>query len=310
MPDWLIILLIVLGSLSLLICIYYVIVINVIFHLTFTRRKGDKDFAKHEDPRAKNSPDRIWYFSHKIEELNLKSFDGLNLKGYFISQNSHKLAVMVHGYHGRYYSLVSQAKIFYENGYDLLNINNRVHDTSEGKYLSMGIKEKCDLLDWLKYMLNRNPNYEIVLFGISMGAFISMLTVCDSKIPANLKCIVADCGYSSIKKQLVFALRGTRIPFLKCVVNILDWHCRMFHHFSINYDLKKELKELNIPILFMHGTADAIVPCENTDINYEYVNEKVYKEKHFFVGAKHTKCVENYAEYKTIVNSFVNRFVK
>lgn len=303
--------LIILAGLLTIMLVFYIVVISIVFHITFSRRKGDAHFAENEDPRMKKMPDRVWYFSQKIEEIEMKSHDGLKLKGYFIkNNNSNKLAILVHGYHGRYYSTVSQARIFYENGYNILSINNRVHDTSEGKYLSMGHFEKLDLQNWINLMVKSNPNYEIVLYGISMGAFFVMLTASSLKIPANVKCIVSDCGFSNLKKQLLFALKDTHIPLLKMVMFFLDLHCRIFHHFRINYSLEKELPNLAIPILLVHGNVDQIVPFENLKINYDSVNPNVYKKMVEFEGAKHTRCVEQKDKFTKEVNEFVNQFIK
>ena len=189
MPDWLIVVLIVISSLLLVGFLLFLIDGFIFFNLTFRRRIGDKDFAKNENPKEKNAPDRLWYFSNKIEELTLVSKDKLNLKGYFIKNpsNSNKLAILIHGYHGRYYSLVSQAKIFFELGYDVLSLNNRCHDTSEGKYFTMGKKEKEDVLLWISKMTKRNPDYKIALLGVSMGAHIAMQTAASPKLDKRVK---------------------------------------------------------------------------------------------------------------------------
>lgn len=310
MPLWELFIIIGASTFAFIAIAYYTTITLVIFHITFTRRKGDEHFAENEDPRFKNAPDRVWYFSNKIEEIEMKSFDDLKLKGYFVSNSSNKLVIMTHGYHGRYYSLVSQARIFYEHGFDILNINNRCHDSSEGKYLTMGINEKKDLLDWINLMIKRNPNYEIVLFGISMGAFITLFTAADEKIPANVKCVIGDCGYNSIKKQIASSLKGLKIPFLSFVVFLLGIHAKLFHHFSINYSLQKELKTLSIPTLLVHGEDDSIVPFENLKANYDSIPQGVYKEMHGFVAADHTRCVQFKDKYEPIVIDFVNKFIK
>lgn len=310
MEMWQILLIILVSTLLFVAIAYYLALTIIIFHLTFTRRKGDADFAKNEEPRFKNAPDRLWYFSQNIEEIEMKSFDGLKLKGYFISNSSHKLAIFVHGYHGRYYSMVSQTRILYENGFDVLNINNRCHDTSEGKYMSMGINEKKDLLKWIDLMIKRNPDYEIVLFGISMGAFIAMLTACDKNIPANVKCVIEDCGFNSIKNQLVYSLKDIKIPLLHFAVFLQSVHCKLFHNFSIKYSLKKELQNISIPVLLMHGEDDVIVPFKNLQKNYDCIPNNVYKEMHAFIGAEHTRCVHFIDKYRPIVIDFVNKFIK
>ena len=87
MPFWLLILIIVVSGIVGF-CLLFFLSNGMIFtHLTFRRRKGDKDFAKNEDPRFKKDPDRVWFFSNELEEITLNSYDKLNLKGYFINNN-------------------------------------------------------------------------------------------------------------------------------------------------------------------------------------------------------------------------------
>ena len=311
MPDWSIVLIIVLSSLLGLFLIEFFVNGIIFTEASFSRRKGDADFAKNEDPRAKNSPDRIWYFSQEIEELNLKSYDGLNLKGYFLNNHSNKLAILVHGYHGRYYSVVSQARIFFENGFDVLSINNRCHDSSEGKFFTMGKRESKDLVDWINLMLKRNPNYQIALYGISMGGHIVMINGSKKDINPNVKCIIEDCGYNSLKKELLLIMKQGGFKMVHFIVSLADLYSRVIYHFSYTKTVTKAFKNLKLPILIFHGKDDNYVPTYNADLNEQAVPKNVYKEKHIFEGCGHTQCVVNQKEkYATILNDFVNKYIK
>lgn len=311
MEKLLIPLIIAIGSVILILIAWFIVNGIIYTNISFRRRKGDSDFAKNEDPRAKNAPDRIWYFSHELEELNLKSYDGLNLKGYFLNNNSNKLAILVHGYHGRYYSVVSQAKIFFENGYDVLSINNRTHDTSEGKLISMGKRESKDLADWIKLMLKKNPNYQIVLYGISMGGHIVMKTASKKIVNEKVKCVIEDCGYYSLFDELVIATKKSPTPIPRMIVFMADLYSRLVHHFSFTFTIGKAFKNMKLPILFFHGGQDDYVPTENINLNYNAVPGNIYKEKHVFEDCGHTQCVvKHYTKYKEIVDNFANKFVK
>ena len=311
MPDWLLIILIIVGALLLLFLIFFIINGAIFAHLSFRRRPGDAHFAENEDPRAKNDADRIWFFSQKIEELSHKSFDGLNLKGYFLNNHSDKLAILVHGYHGRYYSVVSQARIFFENGFDVLTINNRCHDTSEGKLITMGKNETKDLNQWIDLMIKRNPNYQIALYGISMGGHIACQTASQINVNEKVKCVVEDCGFNSLKKQLYLMVANSSHPFPKMVVNLGEIYSSMFHHFNYSKSLDKSFKNLKLPILIFHGSKDELVPVDNANQIERAVPENVYKEKHIFEGLNHTRCVmERKEDYKKIVTEFVNKYIK
>ena len=304
------IVLIVLGSLLIVFLIGCFFIGKTFFKVSFSRRKDDERFAELENPEDKKTPNRIWYFSNKLEELSITSFDKLNLKGYFLDNKSNKLAILIHGYRGRYYSMVGQAHIFFDNGYDVLCINNRAHDTSEGKYFSMGEKEIKDTLQWIDLMIKRNPNYEIVLCGASMGAHIAMMTGSSPLIQDNVKCIVEDCGYASLKDILYRASKQGKVLLPRFATFLCGIYSKAFHHFSINNDTKNGFKTLKLPILLIHGELDTYVPYENLKINASNVPESVYKEVVTFEGVQHNKSVNEYDKYQKIVNNFVNKFVK
>ena len=311
MPDWLVVLLIVLGSLLLLLLAFFISNGIVYTNISFRRRKGDANFAENEDPKAKQAPDRLWFFSQSLEEIILDSYDGLKLKGYFINNHSNKLAILVHGYHGRFYSVTSQARIFFENGFDVLTINNRVHDSSEGKLITMGKRESKDVMDWIELMLRRNPNYQIALYGISMGGHIVMKTASKKNVNEKVKCVIEDCGYHSMKDELVLMTKKSPSPIPRTTVTFADLYSRLVHHVSFTYTIKKAFKNLKMPILIIHGDKDDYVPPYNAELNYDAVPDGVYKEKHIFKGAGHTQCVVNEKEkYARIVNEFVNKFIK
>ena len=311
MPDWLVVTLIVIGSLIGLFLIFFVVNGIIYTNISFRRRKGDASFAENEDPRAKKNPHRIWFFSQQIEEIEMKSYDGLRLKGYFLNNNSNKLAILVHGYHGRYYSVVAQARIFFEHGYDVLTINNRTHDTSEGKLITMGKRESKDLDAWIELMLKRNPNYQIALYGISMGGHIVMQSGAKVSVNEKVKCIIEDCGFNNLHNELLLMTKQSPTPIPRTTVFLANIYSCIVYHFSFNNTITKVFKNLKKPILFFHGGKDNYVPTYNIELNYNAVPESLYKEKHVFEESEHTRCVDdNYEEYKRIVCDFVDKFIK
>ena len=153
--------LIVIGSLLLVAFLVFCAFGGFFYRVSFVRRKGDKHFAENENPEAKKNHNRIWFFSQKIEEYQMRSYDFKKLKGYMIrNEGSNKLAFLIHGYRGRYYSLTYQARMFYEAGYNVFTINHRASDTSSGHWFTMGPKETRDVIDWINLLLKENPNYQ------------------------------------------------------------------------------------------------------------------------------------------------------
>lgn len=280
----------------------------VTYNTVFKRRKGDEHFAENENPLDKKEPSRIWFSNQRTEELTIISKDKLTLKGYFLNNHSNKLAVILHGYHGRYYSSTTQAKIFFENGYDVLLPNNRAHDTSDGKYFSMGQKEIDDVLRWINLMINKNPNYEIVLMGVSMGAHISMM--CADKVPNNIKCIIEDCGYGNLKFVIKDQLRTKfNKPMTSIILLATEFVCRC-NGFSINDDVKVPLTNAKVPVLFIHGDKDTYVKYDNLSYCEQFVKDENKKEVVTFNNANHNESKKQLEKYQNTLLSFAGRYIK
>lgn len=312
--KWYFILLIVIGSLFLLTFLLYCIMGGFFYHVSFVRRKGDKHFAENENPKDKQNHNRIWFFSQKIEEYQMKSYDHKTLKGYMIrNEGSNKLALLIHGYRGRYYSLTYQARMFYEAGYNVFTINHRASDTSSGHWFTMGPKETRDVLDWVNLLIKENPEYQIVILGVSMGGHITMKVVGEKSLPSNVKCAIEDCGFASLEVEL-----HSNLDVVKCPkwTGELAFFCGkgvavLFHGHHIHSDTKDSLKNSHTPMLFIHGDADTYVPFWNLDVNYNNLTTDVYKEKKVFAGAKHAESYVLYEkEYEETIINFANKFIK
>lgn len=307
--KWYFILLIILGSLLLLILIIFLLQGIAFYKISFKRRKNDEIFDQLENPEDKKESSRIWFSKQRIDVFTIKSKDNLKLKGYFLNNNSNKIALILHGYHGRYYSSTTQAKIFYELGYDVLMPNNRAHDTSEGKYFTMGPKEINDVLLWIDLLIKRNPKYEIVLMGVSMGGHIAMMVAGNNNLPKNVKCVIEDCGYGSLR-QILYDQISKKFSHHQSLVMLRSLSLiAKINNFSINDDTKNTLPNIKIPILLIHGNKDTYVSFNNLSYNEKLVNKDVYKEVVVFENANHNEAKKQLKKYQSVITNFVGKFI-
>lgn len=61
----------------------------------------------------------------------------------------------------------------------------------------MGWLDREDILQWIDYITVRDPQAEIVIHGVSMGAATTMMTAGETT-PDAVKAFVEDCGYTSV----------------------------------------------------------------------------------------------------------------
>lgn len=104
---------------------------------------------------------------------------------------------MLHGYRGDYTGALCLAEPYYEAGYQVIAPDLRACGESEGSYVGMGWLDREDILQWIDYITVRDPQAEIVIHGISMGAATTMMTAGETT-PDAVKAFVEDCGYTSV----------------------------------------------------------------------------------------------------------------
>ena len=228
-----------------------------------------------------------WIKSAK-KDIYIKSYDGLNLHAYLIEskKETDKWVITLHGYNGKADNIAANARNFFNEGYNLIVPDLRGHGTSEGDYIGMGWHDRKDILMWIDEILKINPDAKIALHGVSMGAATVMMTSGEESLPDNVKCVIEDCGYTSVWDEFEFLLQTLfRLPSYP----ILDY-VNVINMSKNGYGLKqasalKQIKKSKTPTLFIHGDKDSFVPYDMLDILYEAA--ECEKEKLIIEGAAH-----------------------
>ncbi|MGB7604822.1 MAG: alpha/beta hydrolase [Lutisporaceae bacterium] len=243
---------------------------NYFYNFAILRRK--KEFLsnnpdlKSETSGVKWQNSEEWLEQQSYQKLNIKSYDGLNLNAIYIptSTTSNKIVILVHGYTSWNGSMTSFARYYHEElGYSVLMPDCRGHGKSEGNYIGFGWHDRKDMLQWIDVMLEKHGRDSLlVLHGISMGGATVLMTSGEA-LPANVKCIISDCAYNSIKGILSYQMkRMFRLPsFPLMQFTSLISRLRAGYSFK-NASAVSQVKKCKIPILFIHGSADKFVPTE------------------------------------------------
>ena len=240
----------------------------------------------------------------------LTSFDNLNLHAYkVLNQNdSNKWVITVHGYTSEGINMSSYAKNYYDMGYNVLIPDLRSHGLSEGDYIGMGWDDRLDIIDWINTILEYNPNAEIVLHGVSMGA-ATVSMVSGEDLTSNVKAIVADCGYTSVWDEFAYQLDDLfslpEFPILN--VSSLVAKVRAGYFLGEASTLKQVAKS-KTPILFIHGDEDDFVPYYMMEELYNATSSE--KEMLTIKNAGHAKASEVDPEtYWTTVSNFTSKYI-
>ena len=254
--------------------------------------------------------DYKWWDTVASKKVTIKAGKETLVATVLEKEGSKKVGICVHGYYGNFKDLNPWAKLLFENGFSVIAPNLRAHGESSGQYISMGFYDKDDIVLWIQKAIKMfGEDCEIVLFGESMGA-ATVLMVSELSIPKNVKCIIADSGYSNAYKELEWVVekRGFLPAFL--LLPVANFFSKIFS----KCDLKKanpigSVKKTTLPILFIHGEADNFVPCFMSKQMFEVSN----KEKcslSLFPGAQHIKSYATDTErYREILLSFIKKWL-
>ena len=228
------------------------------------------------------------WFDENSEDRWLTSHDGLELHGLYLPQEaeSHKYAVICHGYGSIPQYGGGVASRFYERGYNILAPAARAHELSGGRYASMGWLERKDIVDWVNTLVEQDPQAEIILYGISMGGATVMMTAGED-LPANVKCAIEDCGYTSVWDEFAGQLDELfglpTFPVLDAASLVTQ--ARAGFGFK-EASAVEQLKKASLPMLFIHGEDDTVGPYGMLDVVYEAC-ASADKERLSVPGAAH-----------------------
>ncbi|WP_337020344.1 alpha/beta hydrolase [Oceanobacillus massiliensis] len=254
---------------------------------------------------------RDWSAAQDFELWEMESFDGLNLKGDYLEaeEPTNKVVVFAHGYLGRANDMSLFGQYYYEElGYNMFTADLRGHGQSEGDYIGFGWHDRLDYVDWIERIVKQNPDAEIILHGVSMGA-ATVLMASGEELPENVKAIVADSPYSGVYELFSYQLdRMFHLP----AVPILPT-TGMVTNFRAGYTLKEasamdQVSKTDIPILYIHGDGDTFVPTSMAKELYE--NTKSDAELVIFEGANHGESfVKDKAKYIKNLNAFLDKYI-
>ena len=246
-----------------------------------------------------------WLSQSNIDQIKVDSIDGLKLNGYDIhNHDNDKYIIMVHGLWSGKAFMYPRAYEFDQLGYNILLIDQRSAGESEGVYYTYGQKESLDIPVWIDYLNTKYKDIKICLFGLSMGAVTVMMASANS-LPENVKCIVEDCGFSSLKEELDHVLKKNyKLSFTAPILLMIEQ--RMKKEFGTTFkdcSPKKCLESNEIPILFIHGEADDFVPFKMAKALYNH--NKGSKKFYPVPEANHTEATID-PNYFVNINDFIS----
>ncbi len=251
---------------------------------------------------------REWFEHSTKNDEFIDSYDGLKLHALTITNHPecHRWMILVPGYKKDLESLLPQLYEADHRDYNLLVLDNRGCGKSSGKYTGLGWNEHYDLISWVNYLCQLDDQAVIALYGVNVGANAVMNTLGDY-LPSNVKCAVEDGGYADMKQLLCENIRQQCKVDGRLFIHAIDLCVKQTLHFSLHdISTKKQLSEAKIPVLFMHGNEDSIVPVSHVFDNYYACGS----EKQLFTAENHGFETTYLAkDYYSVLFAFIEKYM-
>lgn len=248
--------------------------------------------------RRKN---HAWLKDQTRDKIVIKSHDGLKLRGEYIHNSEAnrkegepvKVVLLSHGYGGSGFKDMTIFTDFYRRqGYDILLFDQRSHGKSEGSAITMGALEQEDIARWVDYIIRKNKeNCKILLHGWSMGAAAVYLAAANG-LPSQVKGVVFDCGYDMVEAQFMHTAKKLVILPKTLCFYILQF-MRPWTKFLCGFSMWEASpiyvsRYMKLPILFVHGKEDTVVPFKMGYRLYEASDKTPYRDFLAVKDADHT----------------------
>ena len=121
------------------------------------------------------------------------------------------MASFAMGTPGKPADLCVEAYLAHCEGVNVVLPAARGHERNADRYVGMGWLDAADLVGWVQMIVTCDPDARIVLYGVSMGG-AEVMMASGLELPANVRCIIEDCGYTSVWDEFAVQI-GTLLHF-------------------------------------------------------------------------------------------------
>ncbi|WP_024983089.1 MULTISPECIES: alpha/beta fold hydrolase [Brevibacillus] len=225
------------------------------------------------------------------EEYSLQAYEsvsfpsresGITIRGWYIPaegngfEKSDRTLIFSHGYGQNrlepHLPALSLAADLVSKGYNVLLFDFRNSGESSPALTTIGLREQQDLLGAIDFVKATRPEQKIGLVGFSMGAATSLMV---GGLDERVETIIADSPFYSLQEYLEENLPQwtglPRFPFNWLILTLSPLMLRANPRHVRPYEA---VRQADKPILFIHGTKDATVPCSNSEQLYRLVTHE------------------------------------
>jgi len=237
--------------------------------------------------------DRVFYYPDRIargtpadnglsfEDVWFSSDDGVRLHGWFLPAaggSARGTVLHLHGNAGNITGHYEFIRWLPAAGFNVLTFDYRGYGRSSGRVTREGtVRDALAALDYLRGRADIDAG-RICLFGQSVGGAVAAVVTARRK--AEVRCVVIDSAFTSYRRIVRHHVRSQPLLLV-----LGWWFPRTIHDGLDAIDAVAEIAP--VPVLFMHGEQDRIVPAVMSRELYQAAREP--RQLWLIEGMDHTE---------------------
>jgi len=199
--------------------------------------------------------------------VGIRAVDGAALEAWFVRPDAKpggSCVVVLHGIADSRSGAAGFAPMFLAAGYSVLLPDSRGHGRSGGEFVTYGLLEKRDTLEWAHWM-RREGCAKIYGLGESLGAAILIQA---SAIEPAFNAVVAECSFADLRGIGEYRVRQMLpvhgwVP--NAVARVAVASGMAYARFRFGFDFGEvapttAMAQTRTPILLIHGMEDQRIP--------------------------------------------------
>ena len=201
-------------------------------------------------------------FGIDFEKVSFSATDGVPLRGWYLGGGHRGVSIVcAHGLFRSRREVLGRGVLLRESGFNVLLLDSRRHGESGGDRVTIGLKERFDVQGGIAFMRERQPEDQIILFGVSMGAVAALLAAAERP---EVVAVIADSSFLTLEQvvtaymDLLFGL--PRFPLGDMLLFFIE---RRGGFQKEDLSTEQAVRGIgNRPILFLGGSEDREAPPE------------------------------------------------
>lgn len=235
-----------------------------------------------------------------------RASDGSKLEAWGIARPQPKGTVLLlHGYANCKASLLTEASVFHELGYETVLVDFRGSGGSDGNDTTIGLREADDVAAIVQALQDLHPGRTLILFGPSMGAAAILRAIAVNGVQP--RAAIVECPFDRLLSTVENRFVTMGVPSFPSARFLVFWGgvqqgFNGFAHNPVDY-----ARSVRCPVLLMHGDKDPRVTAEQAQ--EIFANLAGSKQLQMFSDVGHQSCTKaNPQLWKRTVAEFLSNY--